>query len=67
MAAVCAPRNGFQRMERGGRILWRIEGLIPIIDARFRVRLRFTSRVYRTKAKVVYRRLLAWPTGARES
>ena len=39
MAAVCVPRNGFQRMERGGRMLWRIVGLIPITDALLRGRV----------------------------
>jgi hypothetical protein len=36
-------------------MLWRIEGLIPIIDALLRgLVLRFTSLGYRVKAKVVY-------------
>jgi hypothetical protein len=41
---VYAPRYGPQKMERGRRVLWQVEGLIPNIEARGREPgLRFTS------------------------
>jgi len=34
MAGLSRPRSGFQRIWRGGRVLWQIEHIIPIMESR---------------------------------